>query len=114
MTDDEALKYAEEYHIPMPTGKDVDVGNDQDAIAEQLGQTVPAEEEEEATAVKTPKSGKKETRKRKTATPQLKLSPLRSPAQRPAPRRSARRTSKVIEEKEPEAKKVGRKKAKSG
>ncbi len=114
MTDDEALKYAEEYHIPMPTGKDVDVGNDQDAIAEQLGQTVPAEEEEEATAVKTPKSGKKETRKRKTATPAVEAEPAKITSAAPSPEKKRKRTSKVIEEKEPEAKKVGRKKAKSG
>ncbi|KLU88045.1 high mobility group protein, partial [Magnaporthiopsis poae ATCC 64411] len=42
MSDEDAQQYAEQHSIPMPTGKDVaaaaavEIGNDQDAIAQQL------------------------------------------------------------------------------
>jgi hypothetical protein len=114
MTDDEALKYAEQYNIPMPSGKDADhVGNDQDAIAEQLQQSAVIEPEEEEAPAKTPKSVKKETRKRKTATPAGEAETVKGGAA-VSPDKKRKRTSKVIEEKEPEPKKSGRKKAKSG
>ncbi len=108
MTDDEALKYAEEFHIPMPTGKDTEGGNDPDASAEQRQQNA----REEETPAKTPKSGKKDTRKRKTATPGEAETAKGGAAASPDKKR--KRTSKVTEEKEPEPKKSGRKKAKSG
>jgi len=116
MTDDEASSYANEYNIPMPTGKDADAGNDQDAIAEQLQQRP----QEEATPAKTPKSAvKKETggRKRKS---EAVLAPAPEPvkpspaAAAPSPDKKRKRASKVTEEKEPEPKKSGRKKAKTG
>jgi len=109
MTDDEALRYAEEHQVPMPAGKDADAGNDQDAIAEQL-QIAPEEP-----AAKTPKSTKKEpTRKRKSeAAPAGEASAAKTPAAA-SPEKKRKRTSKVTEEKEPEPKKSGRKKAKSG
>lgn len=92
MLDDEALRYADEFNIPMPTGKDVDTGNDQDAIAEQLQQG-PADEEE--TPAKTPKSGKKDSRKRKTATPGAEAEAVKGGA--PAsPDKKRKRTSKSV------------------
>ena len=91
MLDEDALRYADEFHIPMPTGKDADVGNDQDAIAEQLQQG-PADEEE--TPAKTPKSAKKDSRKRKTATPGAEAEAVKGAA--PAsPDKKRKRTSKV-------------------
>ncbi|TPX17254.1 uncharacterized protein E0L32_003372 [Thyridium curvatum] len=110
MTDDEALKYAEEFDIPMPTGKDHDAG-DESAIANQLQQNQAANEPEEP-ASKTPKSAKKATGKRKTATPAAETDAAKAGAASPDKKR--KRTSKVTEEKEPEPKKSGRKKAKSG
>ncbi len=110
MSDDEALKYAEEYNVRMPVGKDAEAAGDQDAIAEQLGQLIPDEDD---TTAKTPKSVKKEGRKRKTATPAVEAEaiPISAAA---SPDKKRKRTSKVTEDKEPEAKKPGRKKAKSG
>ncbi|CAK7274022.1 hypothetical protein SEPCBS119000_005956 [Sporothrix epigloea] len=88
MPDEDALRYADEYHIPMPTGKEVEAGNDQDAIAEQL-QQAPADDP----ASKTPKSAKKDGRKRKT-TPGADAEAVKGPA--PAsPDKKRKRTSKV-------------------
>ncbi|CAK7198559.1 hypothetical protein SEUCBS139899_001222 [Sporothrix eucalyptigena] len=89
MPDEDALRYADEFHIPMPTSKEAEGGNDQDAIAEQLQQG-PADD---ATA-KTPKSAKKDSRKRKTATPGAEAEPVKGAA--PAsPDKKRKRTSKV-------------------
>ncbi|CAK7212038.1 hypothetical protein SBRCBS47491_001328 [Sporothrix bragantina] len=89
MPDEDALRYADEFHIPMPTGKEADAGNDQDAIAEQLQQG-PADD----AAAKTPKSAKKDSRKRKTATPGAEAEPVKGAA--PAsPDKKRKRTSKV-------------------
>lgn len=118
MSDEEALKYAEDFHIPMPELKeaaaqsDVPV-NDQDAIAEQLQQVAaaPSENEEEAPA-KTPKKPVS-TRKRKTATPaaEVETPKVAAPA---SPDKKRRRTStKVVEPEKEEPKKSGRKKTKS-
>ncbi|ERS95966.1 high mobility group protein [Sporothrix schenckii 1099-18] len=88
MSDEEALRYADEFHIPMPTSKEADTGNDQDAIAEQLQQG-PADD-----SAKTPKSAKKDNRKRKTATPGAEAEPVKGAA--PAsPDKKRKRTSKV-------------------
>lgn len=116
MTDDEALKYAEEFSIPMPVGKDQEAAgnNDQDAIANQLQQNQVEDEPEEPASAKTPKSAKKDTRKRKTATPAAEPDAAKIGAALASPDKKRRRTSKVTEEKEPEPKKSGRKKAKSG
>ncbi len=90
MSDEDALRYADEFHIPMPTGKDADTGNDQEAIAEQLQQNTADEE----TPAKTPKSAKKDSRKRKTATPGAEAEPVKGVA--PAsPEKKRKRTSKV-------------------
>ncbi|CAM1504460.1 Fc.00g020510.m01.CDS01 [Cosmosporella sp. VM-42] len=115
MTDEEALKYAEEFHIPMPELKDVSQNeapaNDHDAIAEQLQQVagVPIPEPEE-TPAKTPKKATG-GRKRKTATPAVDADTkptVSSPVQK------RRRTStKAAAEPAEEPKKSGRKKAKS-
>jgi hypothetical protein len=73
MSDEDALKYAEEFSIAMPDAKDAAAeaqNNEQDAIAQQLQQqvaTAPAiggDEDSTKTPKKTPAS-----RKRKTATP---------------------------------------------
>jgi len=114
MSDEDAIAYADEFNIPMPTGKDADAGNDQDAIAEQLQQRT-----QEDTPAKTPKSTKKEgaSRKRKS---EAVLAPAPEPvkpspaAAAPSPEKKRKRASKVTEEKEPEPKKSGRKKAKTG
>ena len=120
MSDDDALKYAEQFNIPMPTGKDQAMleqhhaGNDHDAIAEQLQQHIPVEEEEE-TPAKTPKSAKKDSRKRKVATPAaVEADTTIQSGAAASPEKKRKRASKVTEEKEPEPKKSGRKKAKSG
>jgi hypothetical protein len=116
MSDADALKYAEEFSIEMPTGKEVDegAGNDQDAIAQQLQDSAAVEEaseEEPAPTAKTPK--KKETRKRKTATPATEAEPAKPAATPVSPEAKKRkRTSKAAEIEEP--KKSGRKKTKSG
>ncbi|KAJ9151998.1 High mobility group protein 1 [Pleurostoma richardsiae] len=122
MTDQEALKYAEEFQIPVPamSGGDPEAGNDQDAIAEQLQQSAAAEEPaaEETPAAKTPRS-KAGTRKRKTATPGGEQpEPAKSAAATPAsPEKKRKRTSTKPAAAEPEKeepKKSGRKKTKSG
>jgi len=124
MSDDDALNYANEFGIPMPTGKDAQAGNDQDAIEEQLQQRP----QEDAAPAKTPKSAKKEAgaaaggRKRKSeavlapAPEPVKPSPAAPAAAAAAasPDKKRKRASKVTEEKEPEPKKSGRKKAKTG
>lgn len=117
MSDEEALKYAEDFHIPMPELKEAaaqaDPVNDQDAIAEQLQQVAaaPSENEEEAPA-KTPKKPAS-TRKRKTATPaaEVETPKVAAPA---SPDKKRRRTStKAAEPEKEEPKKSGRKKTKS-
>jgi hypothetical protein len=118
MTDEEALKYADDFHIPLPEQQDAAApaepqANDQDAIAEQLQQVADAsvadaggDDEDEAPA-KTPKKATG-GRKRKTATPAAAETP--APA---SPDKKRRRTStKATEEKE-EPKKSGRKKTKN-
>ncbi|KAK3383685.1 hypothetical protein B0T24DRAFT_588318 [Lasiosphaeria ovina] len=118
MSDPEALKYADEFNIEMPTAAAVVeevVGNDQDAIAQQLGQGAIAdvsEEEEPTPAAKTPKKGK-DTRKRKTATPAAEAEPAKIAATPSSPEvKKRKRTSKAAEVEEP--KKSGRKKSKTG
>lgn len=105
MSDDEALKYAEEFDIPMPSIKDDAVAdapaNDHDAIAEQL--------QDEA---KTPK--KAAPRKRKTATPAADTTIVEPVKATPAsPDKKRRRTSTKAPEDKEEPKKSGRKKTKS-
>ncbi|OAA62668.1 hmg box protein [Niveomyces insectorum RCEF 264] len=92
MTDEEALRYADEFGIAMPTGKDVDTGNDHEAIQEQLQHNVPEEEE---TLAKTPKSAKKDTRKRKTATPGAESEAVKG-APPASPDKKRKRTSKSV------------------
>lgn len=113
MTDEEALKYAEDYHIPMPELKDVAQteapANDQEAIAEQLQQVAAAPGDEDESSTKTPK--KATGRKRKVATPAAD-NEAKAPA--PAsPDKKRRRASTKVAETPDEPKKSGRKKAKS-
>ncbi|KAI8684826.1 HMG box domain-containing protein [Fusarium keratoplasticum] len=121
MSDEEALKYAEDFHIPMPELKDAAQAaapaDDQDAIAEQLQHVAAApvaeEPEEEETPAKTPKKATG-GRKRKTATPAAAVEEVKTPA--PAsPDKKRRRTSTKLAaaEVQEEPKKSGRKKAKS-
>ncbi|KAJ4137455.1 high mobility group protein [Fusarium equiseti] len=118
MTDEEALKYAEDFQIPMPELKDVTQteapANDQDALTEQLQAVAAApaaEEPEEAeTPAKTPKKAAG-GRKRKVATPA-------AAEEKPAPAspdKKRRRSTKAAAAAEPqeEPKKSGRKKTKS-
>ncbi|TFB02320.1 hypothetical protein CCMA1212_005645 [Trichoderma ghanense] len=120
MNDEEALKYAEDFHIPMPEIKDASAQaevpvNDQDAIAEQLQQVAAATsegDEIETPAAKTPKKPAS-SRKRKTATPaaEQEAPKVAAPA---SPDKKRRRTStKVAEPEKEEPKKSGRKKTKS-
>ncbi|KPM37144.1 hypothetical protein AK830_g9419 [Neonectria ditissima] len=114
MTDEEALKYAEDYHIPMPELKDVTQteapANDQDAIAEQLQQVAAAPADDEETPAKTPKKATG-GRKRKTATPAAEVDAKPPPQSSPVQKR--RRVSTKAAEPQEEPKKSGRKKAKS-
>ncbi|KAK9443197.1 high mobility group protein [Metarhizium brunneum] len=103
MSDEEALKYADEFQIPMPSIKDEAAheapANEQEAITEQL--------QDEA---KTPK--KAAPRKRKTATPAADTTITETAKATPAsPDKKRRRTSTKPAEDEP--KKSGRKKTKS-
>lgn len=105
MSDEEALKYADDFQIPMPTIKEDPAqeaaANDQDAIAEQL--------QDEA---KTPK--KAAPRKRKTATPAADTTITETAKATPAsPDKKRRRTSTKPTEDKDEPKKSGRKKTKS-
>jgi len=118
MTDDDASKYADQYAIEVPQAVVVEevVSNDQDAIAQQLHETaaVPEESEEEqpTPVAKTPK--KKETRKRKTATPaavEIEVPKVAATPSSPEIKKR-KRTSKAAELLE-EPKKSARKKTKS-
>ncbi|KAL6413508.1 hypothetical protein AUP68_03023 [Ilyonectria robusta] len=117
MTDEEALKYAEDYQIPMPELKDVTQteapANDQDAIAEQLQQVAAAPDDEE-TPAKTPKKAAG-TRKRKTATPAAEVDAKPAPPASPDKkrRRTSTKAAAAVAETPEEPKKSGRKKAKS-
>ncbi|KAK0630102.1 hypothetical protein B0T17DRAFT_589704 [Bombardia bombarda] len=117
MTDEDAIKYADEFGIEMPATGPVEdvVSNDQEAISQQLQQTVvPEESEDEPTpTAKTPKKGK-DTRKRKPVTPAAEVEPVKAVAVTPASPelKKRKRTSKAAEVEEP--KKSGRKKTKSG
>ncbi|QPH18371.1 hypothetical protein C2857_003390 [Epichloe festucae Fl1] len=105
MSDEEALKYADDFQIPMPTIKDDAAAetpaNDHDAIAEQL--------QDEA---KTPK--KAAPRKRKAATPTADATVMEAAKATPAsPDKKRRRTSTKAPEDKEEPKKSARKKTKS-
>ncbi|KAK7743633.1 hypothetical protein SLS53_004169 [Cytospora paraplurivora] len=116
MTDEEAVRYCDEFSIPMPHvgGVDADLGNDHDAIAEQLQESVPVPEPVEEPAAKTPKA--KPSRKRKTEAEPAQPAVIQAPAAAPSPDKKRKRTStKPVEQPEKdEPKKSGRKKAKSG
>lgn len=125
MNDEDALKYAEEHHIPMPNQKDG--ATDQDQIAQQLQQVEePAAPAPVATPAKTPKSAAKPAtggRKRKSTAITPSAAGEESAAKGSAastaasPEKKRKRTSKAAaaaaEEEakpEPEPKKSGRKK----
>lgn len=104
MSDEEALKYADDYQIPMPSIKEDPAAeapvDDHDAIEEQL--------QDEA---KTPK--KSTSRKRKTATPAADTTIMDTAKATPAsPDKKRRRSAKALEDKE-EPKKSSRKKKSS-
>ncbi|KND91163.1 hypothetical protein TOPH_03922 [Tolypocladium ophioglossoides CBS 100239] len=109
MNDEEALKYADDFQIPMPEIKDAPAetpANDHDAIAEQLQQAPEGE-------AKTPKKATG-GRKRKTATPAAAETSIIEPKATPAsPDKKRRRTSTKAAEDKEEPKKSGRKKTKS-
>lgn len=116
MTDEEAVRYCEEFSIPMPHvgGVDSELANDQDAIAEQLQESVPIPEPiEEPTKTSKPKASRK--RKSEVEPAQPAVAPA-APAAAPSPDKKRKRTStKPVEQPEKdEPKKSGRKKAKSG
>lgn len=105
MSDEEALKYADDFQVPMPSIKDAAApSNDQDAITEQLHA-----EGETKTPKKTPAS-----RKRKTATPAADTTITETAKATPAsPDKKRRRTSTKAGDDKDEPKKSGRKKTKS-
>lgn len=113
MTDTEAMKYADEFQIPMPAVsglEDHSGNNDSAAIAEQLQAS---NVEPEDTTAKTPKA--KASRKRKTATPGGEAEVAKSTPAAASPDKKRKRTStKPVEPEKEEPKKSGRKKAKSG
>ena len=119
MSDDEALAYANAHDVKVPDDVPIEdvVNNEQEAIAEQLGQSAAAEpeadEEEEpaAPAAKTPKKANN-TRKRKTATPATAEPEPKAAATPASPAQKRKRTSTKAEPAE-EPKKSGRKKAKN-
>lgn len=118
MNDAEALRYAEDFNIEQPSGKDVEegAGNDQDAIAQQLQESAVPEEasdEDPAPAAKTPK--KQAARKRKTATPATEAEPPKVAATPVSPEAKKRkRVSKAAADLVEEPKKSARKKTKTG
>ncbi|KAG5913247.1 hypothetical protein E4U42_001343 [Claviceps africana] len=117
MDDEEALKYADDYQIPLPSIKEDPAAaaaaaaaaveaptNDHDAIAEQL--------QDLQEAAKTPK--KSSSRKRKTATPAADTTvPDMVKATPSSPAQKRRRTSTKAPEDKEEPKKSARKKTKS-
>ncbi|KAG5985420.1 hypothetical protein E4U55_002341 [Claviceps digitariae] len=110
MDDEEALKYADEYEIPMPSIKEDPAAelptSDHDAIAEQLQNL-----QEEA---KTPK--KSLSRKRKTATPAADTTIteiVKATPSSPATATKRRRSTKAPEDKEEVKKPARSKKTKS-
>lgn len=110
MSDDEAVRYCEEFNIPMPHvgGIEGDAAIDNAAIAEQLQQQAPTPVEEPTG--KTPKA--KASRKRKSEVEPAQSTPVAAAS----PDKKRKRTSaKPVEQPEKdEPKKSGRKKAKSG
>ncbi|KAG6004935.1 hypothetical protein E4U21_000604 [Claviceps maximensis] len=110
MDDEEALKYADDFQIPMPSIKEDPAAaaeaptSDHDAIAEQL--------QDLQEAAKTPK--KASSRKRKTATPAADITITEIPKATPSsPVQKRRRTSTKAPEDKEEPKKSARKKTKS-
>jgi hypothetical protein len=132
MLDEEALQYADSHNISMPDPALIpEVAEDeQDAIAEQLGASVPVkeptpeqeegdddaeeEDEEPAPVAKTPKKATN-TRKRKTATPatEPKADAAAATATPASPAQKRKRASKAADQVEPEVKKSARKKTKN-
>lgn len=116
MTDEEAVRYCEEFNIPMPPVGGVDVdASDNAAISQQLQQQhVPVPVAVEEPAGKTPKT--KATRKRKSEPEPVQSTPASTGAAAASPDKKRKRASaKPVEQPEKdEPKKSGRKKAKSG
>lgn len=115
MTDEEAVRYCEEFSIPMPPVGGVDVdANDSAAITQQLQQQAPTPVAVEEPAGKTPKA--KASRKRKSEVEPVQSAPASTAAAAPSPAQKRKRASaKPVEQPEKdEPKKSGRKKAKSG
>lgn len=101
--------------MPHVGGVDSELANDQDAIAEQLQESVPIPEPIEEPATKAPKPKASRKRKNEVEPAQPAVAPA-APAAAPSPDKKRKRTStKPVEQPEKdEPKKSGRKKAKSG
>ncbi|KAF5558671.1 hypothetical protein FMEXI_312 [Fusarium mexicanum] len=120
MTDEEALKYAEDFNVPMSEIKDAvqneAPADDQDAIAEQLQAVAAAPAIDEPEQAETPaKTPKKATggRKRKTATPAAAAEEAKPAPASPDKKRRRTSTKAAAAEPQEEPKKSGRKKTKS-
>lgn len=117
MTDEEAVRYCEEFNIPMPPVGGVDVdASDNAAIQQQLQQQhVPAPVPVEEPAGKTPKTKGSRKRKSEAAEP-VQSTPASTAVAAASPDKKRKRASaKPVEQPEKdEPKKSGRKKAKSG
>ena len=103
MSDSEALKYADDFNIPLPAVSGAP-GDDQ-AIAEQL-QPPPVVEES-----KTPKKGG--ARKRKSGADEVEAPSAVKPAAPASPDKKRKRESKVAETKEEPKKARGKKAGKA-
>lgn len=109
MSDEEALKYADDNSVPLPELKDAHAqanlaADDQDAIAEQLQQVADAPDVGDDSETKTPKKGG--ARKRKSEPAQEIATPASPDKKR---RRASAKSAEVTEE----PKKSARKKAKN-
>ncbi|OIW24116.1 hypothetical protein CONLIGDRAFT_126282 [Coniochaeta ligniaria NRRL 30616] len=118
MTDDQALAYANEHAVKVPVDVAIEdvVNNEQEAIAEQLGQSAVAEPEEEeepaAPAAKTPKKNPRKIFRKSAGTPAITAPEAKAAATPASPAAKRKRTSTKAEPTE-EPKKSARKKAKN-
>lgn len=116
MSDDEAVRYCEEFNIPMPHvgGVEAEIVNDGSVIPQQLLQAPVAPLVEEP--VSKPAAKPKASRKRKSeAAEPAQATPVATPAAASPDKKRKRASTKPVEQPEKdEPKKSGRKKAKSG
>lgn len=117
MSDDEAVRYCEEFNIPMPHvgGVEAEIVNDGSVVPQQLqapAPVAPIVEEPTSKPAAKPKASRK--RKSEPAEP-AQATPVAAPAAASPDKKRKRASTKPVEQPEKdEPKKSGRKKAKSG